>query len=139
MGNQQDGVTCFTTLWLWVGGGVREGTVLLHGFWVLPGTCPISSQFTHSPCMTGAFPGVTLVLNPRVGGFVYVLKPCGPFKWHLLKIRQFLPLPQPLLVFTVRSYGDLSSQYWNPGQCGLAWGWELLAPKVFLLIFIHHT
>ena len=75
----------------------------------LPGTCPISNHFTHFPFVTGALPAVALVVNPRVGGFAYILSLCGPFKQTLLKIQQFLLPPQPPLVFTARSYGDLSS------------------------------
>ena len=52
---------------------------------------------------------------------MYVLRPCRPFKHSFLKIQQFLPLPQSSLVFTSRSYEDLSSQHWNPGLCGLTW------------------
>ena len=48
----------------------------------------------------------------------------GPFKRRLLRILQFLPLPQPPLVFTARSYGDLSSWHWNSGLGGLMWGWD---------------
>ena len=92
----------------------------------LPGTCHISSYFTQSPYTTGALPAVALVVNPRVGGFAYILSPCGPFKWTLLKIQQFLLPPLSLLMFTVRSYGDLSSWCWNPGLCSLAWGWDHL-------------
>ena len=98
------------------------------------GICPISSHFSHSPYVTGALPAVALVLNPRVGGFAYIVTPCGPFKWSLLKIWQFFPLSQPPLVFIARSYEDLSSWLWNPGLCSLAWGWDRS-----LLIFIHHT
>ena len=100
-------------------------------------TCPISSHFTH--CATGALPAVTLVLNPRVGGFTYILRPCGPFKWSFLKIWQFLPSPQSPLVFTARSHENLFSQCWNPWLCSLALGLGLLTPKVSLPIFIHHT
>ena len=94
----------------------------------LPGTSPISSHFTHSPYVTGILPAVALVLNPRVGGFAYILRPCGPFKQSVLKIQQLFPLPQPPLVFIARSYGDLSSQYGNPRLCGLAWGWDHSLP-----------
>ena len=36
--------------------------------------------------------------------------------------------PTPL-VFIARSYKDLSSWHWNPGLCGLAWGWDSLLPR----------
>ena len=57
----------------------------------LPGTHPISSYFTHSPYVTGT---PYVLVNPRVGGFVYLLRQCGPFKQSLLKIWQFLLPPQ---------------------------------------------
>ena len=95
----------------------------------LPGCHTFSSHFTHSPYVTSALLAIALVLNPRVGGFVYVLRPCGPFKQSFLKIQQFLPLPQLPLVFIGRSYGDLSSWCWNPGLCGLAWGWDCSLPR----------
>ena len=56
-------------------------------------------------------------------------KSVGPFKWTLLTNWQFLPSPQPLLVFTARSYGALSSWRWDPGQCGLAFVWDRSLPK----------
>ena len=88
-----------------------------------------SSQFTYSPYATGTLPSVTLVLNPRGSESAYVLSPGGPFKWTLLKIWQFLPLPQPPLFFIATSYGDLSSWCQKPGLCGLAWGWDLSLPR----------
>ena len=87
----------------------------------LPGTHHISSHFTHFPYVAVALPAVALVVNPSVGGFAYVLMPCGPFKWTLLKIWHFLLPPKPLLVFTARSYVDLSSWHWNPGLCSVTW------------------
>ena len=83
----------------------------------------------HLPCVTGALPAVALVLSPRVGGFAYILRVCGLFIWSILKIQQFLPLPQPPLVFIARSYGDLSSWSWNPSLCHLAWGWDYLLSR----------
>ena len=84
----------------------------------------MSNHFTRSLYVTGAFPAASLVLNPRGGGSAYVLSLCGLFKWRLLKIQEFFPPPQPLLIFTARTYGDLSSWWWNPGLCSLAWGWD---------------
>ena len=66
---------------------------------------------------------------PEGGGSAYILCPRGPFRWSLLEIWQFLPPPQPLLVFIVRSYGALSSWSWNPGLCGLVWGWDSSLPR----------
>ena len=61
----------------------------------LSGTRTISSHFAHSLRATGALPGVALVLNPRVGGVVYVLRPCGSFKWSFLKIQCCFCRPNP--------------------------------------------
>ena len=92
----------------------------------LSSTCPVSSLFTYSPDVTGAFPAIALVLNPRGGGFAYILSLCGSFNQSLLKTWQFLPPPQPPLVLTARSYGDLSFWHWNPELCCLAWSWDCL-------------
>ena len=83
----------------------------------------------HSPHPTPAvrLAPFKLVLNTS-GWVCVILRPCRPFKWNL-KIQQFLLPPQPPLVFTARSYEDLSSWQWSPGLCGLVWGcnpWPLL-------------
>ena len=70
----------------------------------------------HSPCAaTGA-----LLLNPREGGSVYILSSCSLFKWRLLKICQFLPLPRPPLFLQpevmgiyLPCAGTLDSVVWN--------------------------
>ena len=62
------------------------------------GSCPISSHFPNFPYTTSIFLAAVLVLNPRVGGFAYILGWYGPFKWTLLRDWQFLLLPQPPLV-----------------------------------------
>ena len=95
----------------------------------LPSTYPISSHLTLFLCVTGSLPAVALVLNLLMGGFVNVLSLRGPFKQSLLKIWQFLSPPQPSLVFTASSYGDLSSWVWNLGLLSLAWGWDLSFPR----------
>ena len=43
---------------------------------------------------------------------------CVFLKRNCLVPQQFLPLTQSLLPFVARSYGDLSSWYWNPGVGG---------------------
>ena len=64
---------------------------------------------------------------PRLGGFEYVLRQREPFKWTLLRDQQFLPLLQPLLVFTARSYEALSS---GIGTLGCAiWPGAEIAPS----------
>ena len=63
----------------------------------LLGSCP--NHFFHFPYATGAILIAALVLNPRVGGFAYILGWYGPFKWTLLRDWQFLLPPQAPLVF----------------------------------------
>ena len=75
----------------------------------------------HLPCVTDVLPAVALVMNPRGEVSGYSLNMCGTFKQSLLEIQQYLLPPQPSLVFTARSYGDLSPWRWNPELCGLAW------------------
>ena len=43
-----------------------------------------------------------------VGQFVYTLEPCGSLQWTLLWGWEFLLLPQPPQVFTIRGLEDLS-------------------------------
>ena len=76
------------------GGGVREGTVLL---------ALLSARFQSLPLL----PTVKLGLSGAdswVGGFVYVLGPCGPLRWTLLWGWEFLSLPQPPQVFSTRGF-----------------------------------
>ena len=94
IGNHQGRATCFTFVALCWGRAQRGDYATA---WLLEGClalAPFFSHFTHFPYATGAFPAVALVVNPRVGVFVYLLSLCGPFKQTLLKIWQFL-LPQP--------------------------------------------
>ena len=69
----------------------------------LPHTCSISSHFTPSLYASGALPAVALVLNPWVGEFVYILRPCRPFKHSFPKI--WVPSA------TVTPTGFFQSQY----------------------------
>ena len=73
------------------GGGVREGTM------------PLAQ---HSPHFQSLPPLPTSKLGPGadswVGGFVYILGPCGSLQGTLLGGWEFLPLPQPPQVFSVR-------------------------------------
>ena len=55
-----------------------------------------------------------LVLIFQVGGFVYILGPCGSLQWTLLWVWEFLPLPHPPQVFSVRGFWGFISQCWNP-------------------------
>ena len=130
LGNCQGGATHFTALGLFVWWGKTwGGTVLLPDFWrfaqhslcfQLLNLLPICDQHSSS-CYPGA--------KSQRDGFPYMLSLCGSFKWSILKIWQFLLLPQPPMVFTARSYRDLSSSCWNPGLCSLAWGWDRLLPR----------
>ena len=95
LSNCQGGATHFTTLWLCVEGGLREGTMPLLASEGLLGTCPVSSHFTHFLYAAGALPAVALVLNPRGGGSAYVLSPCRPFNWSLLNTGSFFCRPNP--------------------------------------------
>ena len=45
-----------------------------------------------------------------MGGFVYVLGPCGPLPWTLLWSWEFLSLPQLLQIFTYTGFESLVSQ-----------------------------
>ena len=73
LGDHQAGSTPVTGLWLCVyRGGVKEETVSLLTSEGLPGTCPISSHFTHFLYVTGTPPAAALVVVPRVCGSVYV-------------------------------------------------------------------
>ena len=77
---------------------------------------------TSSHYVTGAPLAVALVVIPRVGGVAYILGSYQPFKWTLLRDPQFLPLAQPQLVFTARSYEALFPWHWNPELHAVTWG-----------------
>ena len=64
---------------------------------------------------------------------------CGFFKRNCLGFQNFLPPTQSLLVFEVRSFGDLPSWHWNPRLVGLMWGWDSLFLRYPCQMFIHHT
>ena len=71
-----------------------------------------------------------VILSKSVRGF---------FKRNRLELLKFLLLTQSPLVFAARSFGDLSSCPWNPGQGGLVWGWDALLLRYPSKIFIHYT
>ena len=60
------------------------------------------------------------------------------FKRNCLGLLKFLPLPQSLMVFAGRSYGDLPSWHWNPGLGRLVWDWDSSLLRYPSRIFIHH-
>ena len=57
-------------------------------------THPISSQFTHFPCATGAL-AVALVVVPRMSGFVYILDCAGPLNRLSWETGSFCCCPTP--------------------------------------------
>ena len=59
--------------------------------------------------------------DSRVGGFVYILGPCGSLQQTLLWGWVFLLTPQPPQFFSVRDFWGFISLYWNPGLCGLSY------------------
>ena len=104
----------------------------------MPGTQPISSYFTHSPYGTGTLPAVALVLNPREGGCVYFLRLSGPFKQSFLKIQVSSATPIPTGFYSQKLWGFIYLAL-KPWAVWSGLGLVLLAPKVSLLTFIHHT
>ena len=54
-----------------------------------------------------------------MGGFVYVLGPCGPLQWTLLWGWAFLPPCNPYRFYDQR-FWDFIFPCWNTGLCGLS-------------------
>ena len=101
------------------GGGVQEGTMLL-------------AQLMPSFQLLLLLPTSKLGSSSadfQVSGFVYILGSCGSFQWTLLWGWEFLLLPQPPQVFSVRGFGALFPRTGTLG-CGVC-----LAPQLFLLIY----
>ena len=65
---------------------------------------------------------------------------CGasPFKKRGLRIPQVLQSTQPPLIFTARSYGDLSFWHWNPGLVDLVSGWDPLPTRYPSILYPPH-
>ena len=104
----------------------------------LLGTYPISSHFTHSSYVTGTLLAIVLVLNPRVGGFVYVLDLEGLLSWVSWKSSSFFHTTTPTGFYSQKLWGFilLELELWAvKSDLGLG----SLTPKVSLPIFIHHT
>ena len=109
------------------GGGIQEGTMPLA--WLFAGFQSLPLLPTSQSDPSGA--------DSRVGGFVYVLEPCGFLQGTLLWGWAFLPLlPQPLQIFTARGFeaffshaGTLSCTVSLPScssqltscKCGTTW------------------
>ena len=104
-------------------GGVQHGTMLL---------ALLSAGFQS------LLPLPTSKLGPsgadsQVGGFVYVLGPHGSLQWTLLWVWEFLPLLQPLQVFSVRGFEALFPC--SGTLCCVV----CLAPQLFLLVYLHSS
>ncbi|KAF6104368.1 hypothetical protein HJG60_011319 [Phyllostomus discolor] len=103
--------------------------------WLLP-------SFQSLPCfpyVSGTLIAAALVLNPSMGGFVYIIGLCRSLKRTLLRDWQFLLLLQSPLVFTARSYKALFFRCWKLRLHSLAWGWDGLLPRFpscFLFVFV---
>ena len=67
-----------------------------------------------------------------VGRFVYILGPCGSLQWTLLWGWEFLLLPQPPQMFSVRGFGGL---FPHTGTLVCA---VCLTPQLFLLVCHTH-
>ena len=135
LGNHQDGATRFTALRLCVGGRLGEGTVPLPGFRRLPSTRPVSSHFTHSLYVTGTLQLLPWWWIPKCVAFKTIQALEVKFSENLA-VSSAAPAPT----------GFYSQKLWElifPAleswalQSGLGLG--LLAPKVSLLVFSHHT
>ena len=102
------------------------------------GSRPVSSHFPYFLYMISTLLAAALVLNPRVGGFAYILGPRGSFVQILMRDWSFLPLPQIPLICIARIYEALFLvlETWAM-QSGLGLGW--LALQVSLPVFIYHT
>ena len=129
--------THFTALWLCVGEGSERGQCYCLASRGLSGTCPISSHFPHFPYVTGILPAVSLVVNPRVGGLMYILSACGCFKLTPENPAVSSTAPTPTGFYSQKLWGFifLAREPWAVWS-GLGLG--SLAPKVSLPIFIHH-
>ena len=93
LGIHQGGATHFAACGTVCGGGVREGTMLFARLW------PCFQSLPPLPASKLGPPGA----DSGVGGFVYILGPCGSLQRTLLWGWEFLPLqPQPPQVFSVR-------------------------------------
>ena len=69
--------------------------------------------------------------DSQVGGFVYILGPCGSLQRTLLWGWEFLPLPQPPQVFSVRGFEAL---VFHAGTLGCT---VCLPPQLFLPVYPH--
>ena len=127
----------------WLCGTVGMGSE--KGQWPLPPFslgegCPpdltLIPDTSVSPCM----PLVPFKLLPPCWsseGMSLSKSACHFVKVNCLGLKKFLPPTQSLLVFTARSYGDLSSWHWNSGL-GTWFGAGTPHSQDTSWIFIHH-
>ena len=106
------------------------------------GSCPPALPLMPDTSILPCVPLVPFKLLPRCWSPEWVslsksVCHARAFKRRGLRIPQFLLLTQLWLVFTARSYRDLS-WYWSPGLGSLMWGWDpsLLRYPSF---YVHHT
>ena len=100
-----------------VGGAFRKGQWPLLALMPTYPFLPLSHW-----CLSSCYPGAVAQKEwVWVGECLF-----GFFKRKWLRLQQFLPPTQSLLVFAARSCGDLSSWHWNPGLGSLLWGWDSL-------------
>ena len=143
LGNCQGKVIHITALWLCVGRAQKENSASAWPLELcLGGSCllaliliPVTSLSPHMPQMP--FQLLPSCWIPEGVGLYQCWVHCGPFKRSLLCVLQFPSSPQPPLVFTARSYGDLITLEPWAGWSALRLGY--LTPEVFLLVFIQHT
>ena len=103
------------------GRGVWEGTMPLA--WLLSSFQSLSLLPKGELHSSGA--------DSQVGGFVYVLEPCGSLLWTLLWGWKFFLLPQHPQVFSVRGFEVLFPSTRTLG-CAVC-----LIPLLFLLVYLH--
>ena len=87
--------------------------------------------FSHSCCYSQANQALLVLISREVGGFVYVLGPCGSLQWTLLWGWEFLPPPQPSQFFSVIGFEDL---FPHNGMMGHA---VCLTPQLFLMVYLY--
>ena len=110
LGNHQSRATCFSALWLGVGGGLGKGTVPLPVFWGFAWHLPHFQSLLLLPTCEQRPSSCCLGVESQSGCVCVCFKTMWALKQSFLKTWQFLPLPKPTLVFTACSYGDLSFQ-----------------------------
>ena len=83
---------------------------------------PLSAGFQSLPPLPTSKVGPSGA-DSHVGGFVYILGPCGSLQWTLLQGWEFLPLlPQPPRGFQSEVWGFISPS-WSRGNA-----WSILLP-----------